>query len=167
MFDFDVLGISEGDDPRPDDVLALGTVHLGATVSEIARGPALTLAPEVSIGAAVEALRRSRRGAAIIVSQQRPLGVVTDHDLLSHASASQDVAVASVMTPCRDPLRATATVGASLRRMCEARQWHQALVCERGLLVGAVDIADLTLWLRDRMTLLSVDAALGAAAFGS
>jgi hypothetical protein len=47
--------------------------------------------------------------------------------------------------------------------MCETRQWHQPLVCERGLLVGSIDIADLSLWLRDRMTLLSVDAALGAA----
>jgi signal-transduction protein with cAMP-binding, CBS, and nucleotidyltransferase domain len=165
MFDFDVLGISEGDEPQPDDVLALGTVHLGARVGDIARGPALTLSPEVSVGGAIEALRRSRRGAAVIVRQQRPVGVVTDHDLLAHTSAANDVAVVSVMTACREPLRATATVGASLRRMCETRQWHQALVCERGLLVGSIDIADLTLWLRDRMTMLSVAAALDVPSF--
>jgi hypothetical protein len=35
------------------------------------------------------------------------------------------------------------------------------MVCSRGLLLGSIDIADLMMWLRDRMTLLSVDAALG------
>jgi hypothetical protein len=28
-------------------------------------------------------------------------------------------------------------------------------------MLGSVDIADLSLWLRDRMTMLAVDAALG------
>jgi CBS-domain-containing membrane protein len=163
MFDFDVLGISVAEEPRADEALALGTVHLGVPVGEVARGPAVLLAPETSVGGAIAALRRSRHGAAIVVRDQRPLGVVTDRDLLAHATAANDVAVVSVMSTCRDPLRATATVGASLRRMCETRQWHQPLVCERGLLVGSIDIADLSLWLRDRMTLLSVDAALGAA----
>jgi len=45
--------------------------------------------------------------------------------------------------------------------MCAARLWHMPLVCEDGLFIGAIDIADLSLWLRDRITLLSVDAALG------
>jgi len=163
MFDFDVLGISVADEPRPDDALALDTVHLDVPVGEVARGPAVVLAPEISVGGAIAALRRSRHGAAVVVREQRPVGVVTDHDLLAHASAANDVAVVSVMSTCREPLRATASVGASLRRMCETRQWHQPLVCERGLLVGAIDLVDLMLWLRDRMTLLSVDAALGAA----
>ena len=167
MFDFDVRGVSVAEEPGPNDVLGLGTVHLGVPVGEVARGPAVTLAPEISVAGAIEALRRSRRGAAVVVRQQRPLGVVTDHDLLAHATAAPDVAVVSVMTTCREPLRASATVGASLRRMCETRQWHQPLVCDRGLFVGAIDIADLTLWLRDRMTLLSVDAALGAASSGA
>ena len=89
-----------------------------------------------------------------------PLGIVTDRDLLVHASR-EDLAVATVMTIGAEPLRATDTVGTSLRRMCAARQWHLPIVCARGLLLGSIDIADLTLWLRDRMTMLSVDAALG------
>jgi CBS domain-containing protein len=171
MFDFDVLGISQLDEPRSgDDVLTLATVHMGAAVGEIARGPALTLAPEVSVSGAIEALRRSRRGAAVIVRQQRPLGIVTDHDLLAHVDAApetREAAIVTVMTACREPLRATDTVGAALRRMCATRTWHLPLVCGRGLLLGSIDIADLTLWLRDRMTLLSVDTALGAGAFGA
>jgi CBS domain-containing protein len=163
MFDFDVRGGDPGE-RRSEDVLGLGTVHLGAAVGEVPRGPALAIAPELSVGGAIEALRRARRSAAIVVRQQRPLGVVTDRDLLAHAdldAEGREVAVASVMTIGPDPLRATDSIGTSLRRMCAARQWHLPIVCERGFLLGAIDFADLMLWLRDRMTLLSVDAALG------
>jgi CBS domain-containing protein len=162
MFDFDVRGVSELDEHSPNDVLGFGTVHLGATVGDVPHGPALVLAADLSVAGAIEALRRSKNRAAVVVREQRPIGVVTDRDLLALADdASRELLVASVMTPCREPLRATDTVGASLRRMCATRQWHLPLVCARGLLLGAIDIADLTLWLRDRMTLLSVDAALG------
>jgi signal-transduction protein with cAMP-binding, CBS, and nucleotidyltransferase domain len=163
MFDFDVLGISEFEEPRPDDVFALGTVHLGTLVGEVPRGPALTLAPEISVAGAIEAMRRTKRGAAVIVRQQRPVGVVTDHDLLTETGDGdpREISVVTVMSACRQPLRATDTIGASLRRMCATRQWHLPLVCGRGLLLGSIDIADLSLWIRDRMTLLSGDAALG------
>jgi CBS domain-containing protein len=159
MFDFDVLGVSEQDDASPGAVFGLGTVHMGARVGELPRGPAVTLSPETSIGAAVEALNRSARGAAVIVRNQRPVGVVSAHDLLAHVP--RELAVVTVMTACREAVRATDTVGEAMRRMCTARLWHMPLVCNRGLFVGAIDITDLTLWLRDRMTLLSVDAALG------
>src|SRR5580704_5335948 len=164
MFDFDVRGISELGETRPDEVLGLGTVHLGAAVGDVARGPAVTLAPELSVAGAVEALRRSRRRAAVVVREQRPLGIVTADDLLARGDRDHDgrePAVATVMTICDEALRATDTVGTALRRMCATRQWHLPIVCRRGLLLGSIDIADLTLWLRDRMTLLSVDAALG------
>jgi CBS domain-containing protein len=163
MFDFDVRG-SDPDERRSEDLLGLGTVHLDAPVGDVPRGPALALAPELTVGGAIEALRRARRNAAVVVRQQRPLGIVTDRDLLAHADLDvegRDIAVASVMTIGPEPLRASDTVGTSLRRMCAARQWHLPIVCSRGLLVGSIDIADLMLWLRDRMTLLSVDAALG------
>jgi CBS domain-containing protein len=165
MFDFDVLGIGDADAPRADDVLALGTVHLGARLAEVPRAPAVALAPEISVGAAIAALRRSSRGAAVIVRQQRPIGVVTDRDLLAPPAdtgrAPLELPLVTIMTACREPLRATDTVGAALRRMCATRQWHLPLVSSDGMLLGSLDISDLTLWLRDRMTVLSVDAALG------
>jgi CBS domain-containing protein len=163
MFDFDVRGSGVPDEDRPEGALGLGTVHLDAAVGDVPRPPALAFAPELTVGGAIEALRRARRSSAVVVRQQRPLGVVTDRDLLAHAdldAEGRDVAIANVMTIGPDPLRTTDTVGTSLRRMCAARQWHLPLVCERGLLLGSIDVADLMLWVRDRMTLLSVDAAL-------
>jgi CBS domain-containing protein len=164
MFDFDARGSSDFDELGTETALGLGTVHLGVPVGDVPRGPVIAIAPELSVGGAIEALRRSRRSTAVVVRQQRPLGIVTDRDLLAHAdldATGRDMAVANVMTIGPEPLRTTDTVGTSLRRMCAARQWHLPIVCGSGLLLGSIDMADLVLWLRDRMTLLSVDAALG------
>jgi len=164
MFDFDVRGIAE-EERRTDAVLGLGMIHLGTRVSDVPRAPALALAPELSLGAAIGALRRARRTVAVVAREQRPLGVVTERDLLAQTDldpGSRGAPVATIMTLVDEPLQANDTVGSSLRRMCAAGQWHLPLVCARGQLLGSVDIADLTLWLRDRLTLMSVDAALGA-----
>src|SRR5262245_61951771 len=79
MFDFDVLKISDvqsGD--GEGDVLGFNMLRLDARVTEIPRGPALTLPPETSIATAIDSMRRRRRGSAVVVRTQRPLGVVCD-----------------------------------------------------------------------------------------
>jgi len=164
MFDFDVLKISDvqsNDGGR--EVFGFEMVRLDTGVTEIPRGPALTLPPETSIATAIEAMRQRRRGSAIVVRTQRPLGVVCDRDILAQACGDIDdlraVPISAVMVPCAEPLREDDTVGAALRKMCAHRQWHLPIVCARGLLIGALDIADLSLWLRDRLTMLSVEAA--------
>jgi CBS domain-containing protein len=167
MFDFDVLEIS---DLQPNEsnsgrgVFGFEMVRLDARVTEIPRGPALTLAPETSIAAAIESMRRRQRGSVVVVRTQRPVGVVRDRDILAHASGDIDdlraVPISRVMVACTEPLREDDSVGTALRKMCAHRQWHLPIVCRRGLFVGALDIGDLSLWLRDRLTLMSVEAAL-------
>ena len=165
MFDFDVLKISDvqTNDDGPD-VFGLNMVRLDAHVTEIPRGPALTLSPETSIATAIDSMRRRGRGSAVVMRTQRPLGVVCDRDILVQACGDFDdlraVPISSVMVPCTDPLREDDSIGTALRKMCAHRQWHMPIVCGRGLFLGALDIADLSLWLRDRLTLLSVEAAL-------
>jgi CBS domain-containing protein len=185
MFDFDVreVGIEVGVpgagdtgprgrtcEHRPDARLGLGAVRLDERVTDIPRGPALTLAPEAAIATAIEAMRRRRRGAVVIVQNQRPIGVVTDRDILGHERTAIDdlrtLPVSSVMSPCPEPLCETDTVAAALRAMCARRQWHLPIVCSRGLMLGALDIADVSLWLRDRLTIMSVDACFAEAATG-
>ncbi len=164
MFDFDVLEISDAEaNESGREVFGFDKVRLDAVVTEIPRGPALTLSPETSIATAIESMRQRRRGSAIVVRTQRPLGVVCDRDILAQASGDIDdlraVPISAVMALCTDPLREDDSVGTALRKMCAHRQWHMPIVCRRGLFVGALDIADLSLWLRDRLTILSVEAA--------
>ena len=172
MFDFDVLKISEAselgdDDLRDREAVALSTVRLDVRVTDIPRGPALTLSPEAAVATAIEAMRRRTRGAAVVVQNHRPVGVVTDRDILAKACAETDdlraIQISAVMLPGTEPLHETDTVGGALRSMCAQRRWHLPIVCNRGLFLGALDIADISLWLRDRLTLISVDAAFADA----
>ena len=164
MFDFDVLKIS---DAQPCDnareVFGFDMVRLDTGVTEVPRGPALTLSPETSIAATIDAMRRRRRGSAIVIRNHRPIGVVCDRDILAQACGDVDdlraVPISAVMAPCASPLGEDDTVGTALRKMCAHRQWHLPIVCGRGLFVGGLDIADLMLWLRDRLTLMTVEAA--------
>jgi CBS domain-containing protein len=180
MFDFDVREVGDGirtdrdgrghvGDRQAECVGAgLDAIRLDQRVTDIPRGPALTLAPEAAIATAIEAMRRRRRGAVVIVQNQRPIGVVTDRDILGHEHAPIDdlrtLPVSSVMSACPEPLSESDTVASALRAMCARRQWHLPIVCNRGLMLGALDISDLSLWLRDRLTILSVDAFFAEAA---
>ena len=164
MFDFDVLEISDAEPGDSDrDVLGFDLVRLDARVTEIPRGPALMLAPETSIATAIDSMRRRRCGSAVVVRNQRPVGVIGDRNIVGQACGEIDdlraVPISAVMVPCPEPLREVDSVGSALRKMCAHRQWHLPIVCGRGLFVGALDIADLSLWLRDRLTVLSVEAA--------
>src|SRR6185437_16958257 len=97
VFDFDVLKISEAPETGLDGggvgerargrTLALSTIRLDVRVTDIPRGPALTLSPEAGVATAIEALQRRGRGAAVVVQNHRPLGVVTDRDILTQAGA--------------------------------------------------------------------------------
>jgi CBS domain-containing protein len=171
VFDFDVLKISEASEAGVEGSgdgagrrgLGLNTIRLDVPVTEIPRGPALTLSPEAGVATAIEALQRRSRGAAVVVQNHRPVGIITDRDILTQAGADVEdlraIPIASIMLPCAEPLRESDTVGTALRNMCARRQWHLPIVCNRGLFLGALDIADISLWLRDRLTWISVDAA--------
>ena len=137
MFDFDVLKIS---DVQPGDgggdVLGFNMQRLDERVTEIPRGPALTLSPETSIATAIDSMRRRRRGSAVIIRNQRPVGIVCDRDILAQACGDIDdlraVPISSVMVPCTEPINEDDTIGMALRKMCAHRQWHLPIVCARG-----------------------------------
>jgi CBS domain-containing protein len=123
----------------------------------------LTLPPETSIATAIDSMRRRRRGSAIVLRNQQPLGIVCDRDIVAQSCGDIDdlraVPISALMVACNDPLSEGDSVGTALRKMCAHRQWHLPIVCARGLFVGALDVADLVLWMRDRLTILSVEAA--------
>jgi CBS domain-containing protein len=162
MFDFDVLDVGRPADelaPRRRELFTLSTIRFDARVTEVPRGPALTLAPETTVATTIAALRRRARGAAVVVQNHRPVGVITERELLHAGGEAGAAPIATLMTPCLEPIRESDTIGAALHLMCSRRLWHAPIVCTRGLFLGALDITDVSLWLRDRMMLMSVDAA--------
>jgi predicted transcriptional regulator len=163
MFDCDVMDVGEetmfGEHRQ---LSALAKLRLDAPVTDIPRGPAITLAPGAAVASALEAMRNRRRSGVVVVQNHRPIGVVTDRDILARVQTESDdlriLPLSSVMIPCMEPLRDSDTVESALRQMCAQRRWHQAIVCRRGLILGALDLADISLWLCDRLTVMSVDA---------
>jgi CBS domain-containing protein len=162
MFDFDVLDVSMPADElaqRRRQLFTVSAVRFDARVTDVPRAPALTLAPETTVAAAIAALRRRARGAAVIVQNHRPIGTITEREILNADGEVHSAPIAALMTPCLEPIRDSDTIGAALRLMCSRRMWHAPIVCARGLFLGALDVTDISLWLRDRMMLMSVDAA--------
>ena len=167
MFDFDVLKISEAPDgesrrsaARVRDERSRSRSAHAAPRRARHRHPARAGAHAVARGRRGDGDRGDApraRGAAVVVQNHRPVGVVTDRDILTQACADVDdlraIPIGSIMLPCAEPLRETDTVGSALRSMCARRQWHLPIVCSRGLFLGALDIADISLWLRDRLDL--------------
>ena len=169
MFDFDVRETGDEELSRSTvggQGLALSTIHLDARIGEIPRAPSLSLSPDTGVSAAMAAMRRRGARAAVVVQNHRPIGVISDQDILNACGDTPQLrvfAVSAAMWRCDEPLRDTDTVGAALRAMCARRQWHLPIVCARGLFLGALDVTDVSLWLRDRMTLISVNAAFAGA----
>jgi CBS domain-containing protein len=165
LYDFDVLAASERDEIHPGHGLDGGGAirsAFDALVTEIPRSPALTLAPETAVATAVEAMRARRRSVAIVLRNQRPVGLLTDRDILSRHGVLHgelgSVPVGSVMSPCPQPLRLRDTVATALKQMGARRSWQVPIVCEEGLFLGALDLTDISLWLSDSLTQVSVEA---------
>src|SRR5262245_24273320 len=119
MYEFDVLRMSVLDEESPAAVETLRTIVLDAPITDVPRGPALTLAPEAAVATAIDAMRRRARPAIVVVQQQRPLGIVTERDVAACAADEiDDTPLSAVMTSCPRPLRASETVGAAFRTMC-------------------------------------------------
>jgi hypothetical protein len=100
MFDFDVLDVGRPADelaPRRRELFTLSTIRFDARVTEVPRGPALTLAPETTVATTIAALRRRARGAAVVVQNHRPVGVITERELLHAGGEAGAAPIATLM----------------------------------------------------------------------
>jgi len=165
LYEFDVLAASEREEIPPPRGLEAGEAirsAFDALVIEIPRSPALTLAPETAVATAVEAMRARRRGVAIVLRNQRPIGLLTDRDILSRDGVLhgelRSVPVGSLMSACPEPIRLGDTVATALKKMGARRHGQVPIVCDEGMFLGALDLGDICLWLSDSLTEVSVEA---------
>ncbi len=171
MYEFDVLAAGEREEIPPHGGLDAGGAirsAFEALVIEIPRSPALTLAPETAVATAVEAMRARRRGVAIVLQNQRPVGLLTDRDILSRDGVLygelRSVPVGSLMSACPEPIRLRDTVATALKKMGARRHGQVPIVCDEGLFLGALDVGDICLWLSDSLTEVSVEACFAGRA---
>lgn len=104
-----------------------------------------TLAPQATIAEAVSAMAESHGGCVVVVEQQRPVGLLTERDVvrLFRHHATRQRAVGGVMTlnPVCIPSSTSVADAADLMHSRNIR--HLPVVDQEGLLVGLVSETDL------------------------
>ena len=105
----------------------------------------VTVAPSASIEEAARIMRDSDTGVVPVVENGRPVGVITDRDIVVRAVAQGGAGVRSVRDIASSDL---VTVGPDIStkeaaELMAERQVRRVLVCENDRLVGVASIGDL------------------------
>ena len=133
-------------DPKQD-----AQTPLSAVLASKARGTStLSVAPEVTVAAAVEVLNRNQIGSVLVMDGNRLVGIFTERDILRRVVGERrdpaTTRVADVMTRDIVVMRPGSTVGDAMRVIAEKRIRHVPVV-DGGTVVGVVSQGDLNHWL--------------------
>jgi citrate synthase len=115
------------------------------TVGELMSRPPVTVAPSELIAQASERMRDAGVGSVVVVDGDRPIGILTERDLVRFAAAGADAAGSKVsewMTGEPDCVAPSLDAADALRSLGE-RGYRHIPVVEDGRLVGVVSMRDL------------------------
>jgi citrate synthase len=116
-----------------------------SSVEEIMTAPAVTASPAEDLAVAVARMRDHRVGSVVVVKDGRPVGIVTERDVIEHAATTTDLgatAVEAVMSSPVDVTDASVDPSVALTTMRE-RGYRHMPVTRDGVLVGVVSLRDL------------------------
>ena len=116
-----------------------------SSVDEIMTAPAVTALPAEGLATAVARMRDHRVGSVVVVKDGRPVGIVTERDVIEHAATTADLAVTAVeavMSSPVDVIEASVDPAVALTTMRE-RGYRHVPVTRDGALVGVVSLRDL------------------------
>lgn len=115
-------------------------------VSAILSRGALSLTEEGSVREATELMARERVGSVVIVSDQRPVGILTESDILRRvvaAGGETSSPVSTAMTASPFVLAKSATVAEAALEMTTRSIRHIPVVEDDGTLAGVISARDL------------------------
>ena len=115
------------------------------TVSELMSSPPITATPSELIAEAAERMRSSGVGSVVVVDGTRPIGILTERDLVRFAAAGGDAVgtkVAEWMTEEPDCVEPSLDVAEAFTSLAQHGYRHIPVV-EGGALVGVVSMRDL------------------------
>ena len=139
-------------DEDADDQRKIRGAILSDAIGRVKRAELVTVAPETSIGATIDAMNHRHVGCALVVESGEILGIFTERDVLRKVAGKiVDLAsapVSSVMTRGPATLPESALVAFALRKMVEEGYRHIPLVAEDGKRpVGVVAVRDIVAWI--------------------
>lgn len=117
-------------------------------------GELQTVAPEMTVSAAVELINARKIGSVLVMDGDRLVGIFTERDVLRRVVGERRDAdrtrVADVMTRELVVMKPSSTVRDAMTVVAERRCRHLPIV-EEGKVVGVISAGDLNHWLiRDR-----------------
>ncbi|HUS62041.1 MAG TPA: CBS domain-containing protein, partial [Acidimicrobiales bacterium] len=135
------------------------------TVRDVMSSPALTATPSETVAEAAERMAAHRVGSVIVVDGDRPIGILTERDLVRFAGSGSDPSgtkVSEWMTGDPDTVEPDAEVTAAWASLAE-RGYRHIPVVEGDRLVGIVSMRDLMKIAQIRPVDGTIDVPLGLA----
>lgn len=124
------------------------------TVGQLPQRPVVRVAPSDPMWKVVTAMNEARRGAVIVEDDGKPVGIFTEHDVmtrLDHADLDWlHIKVGDVMTPHPMVIRTSDTVAEAIRRLHEGRRRHLPVVDDGGAVTMLLSIRDLLGYLAEK-----------------
>ena len=113
------------------------------TVADVMSSPAITATSRESLAEAADRMSQHRLGSVVVVEDRRPVGILTERDLLRRVLAvgkPLTLAVAECMTSSPEVVHRKEPISAAVRRMEEGGYRHLPVVDEAGHLVGVLSV---------------------------
>jgi CBS domain-containing protein len=120
---------------------------MAVAIENICQRSVDTISPDDSVAKAADRMRQRTVGSLIVVDDKsRPIGIVTDRDLVIRALAdardADSTPVSEVMTPDIVTATSDVTINSALRLMREGPFRRLPIVNDKGALVGLVTVDD-------------------------
>lgn len=136
--------------------------HFGLTVGTLSPGTVLSCGPQTPLADAIVKMRRANSSSVIVVEANRPIGIVTEHDLLRLPASSAEARAQPVETIMSKPVH-TISIHASpqsaIVRMRERDVRHLVTVDEDGCLVSIISQTDLIRQVSNKKPFIANDVA--------
>ncbi|WP_081944335.1 EAL domain-containing protein [Thalassospira australica] len=134
----------------------------GLTVGTLSPGTVLNCSPQASLGEAITKMRRANSSSIIVVVANKPVGIVTEHDLLSLPATTAAALSEPVSTRMSEPVHTIsvhATPQSAIVRMRDRGVRHLVTIDAEGCLVGIVSQTDLIRHVGDKKPFIANDVA--------
>lgn len=122
-------------------------------LQDVERYEPLVLGPEDTVAAAVALMRKERHGSVVLVEEGRPVGIFTEHDLITRLAPDADLAavpLAVVMTADPHCNHLEHSVARVLHAQAVESRRHVPIVDDDGTLHGFVSVRGILKHIRDR-----------------
>ncbi len=136
---------SGGDAALPEPAPADPMKGRRRTVGELMRAPAVTALPDETMAEVAVRMDKERVSCVVVVEGERPLGILTERDIVRFAASGADAAgtpAADWMTERPDTVDPGAEAGDAFARLAERGYRHIPVVADDEL-VGVVSMPDL------------------------